>query len=145
MNKTNVIENEQRNKYPGLTVRRYRNAVVVHVPMRFYRRNGRQTLLTPEGHEHTPEQQINRPLVQALAKAHCWQEQLEAGEHANLEDLAESVGVDRTYAARILKLTGLAPDIIEAILRGDEPNGLSLGKLRKNLPVQWGEQRVAWK
>jgi hypothetical protein len=46
-----------------------------------------------------------------------------------------------TYVGRILRLTSLAPDIIEAILRGDEPDGLSLEKLRKNLPVRWDEQR----
>jgi hypothetical protein len=40
---------------------------------------------------------------------------------------------------------GSAPDIIEAILRGDEPDGLSLEKLRRNLPVRWEEQRTAWK
>jgi len=39
------------------------------------------------------------------------------------------------------RLTSLAPDIIEAILRGDEPDGLSLEKLRKHLPVRWDEQR----
>ena len=39
------------------------------------------------------------------------------------------------------KLTSLAPDITEAILRGEEPDGLSLENLRKNLPVRWEEQR----
>ena len=49
----------------------------------------------------------------------------------------------------MLRLTGLAPDIIEAILSSDEPvglsraksRGLSLENLRKNLPVRWDEQR----
>ena len=41
----------------------------------------------------------------------------------------------------MLRLTSLAPDIVEAILRGDEPDGLSLEKLRKHLPVRWEEQR----
>jgi hypothetical protein len=44
----------------------------------------------------------------------------------------------------MLRLTSLAPDIIEAVLRGDEPSGLSLEKLRKNLPVRWDEQRKTW-
>ena len=114
---------------------------MVHVPMQFYRRNGRQMLLTPEGHKYAPERQANQPLVDALAKAHRWQEQLEAGEHANIEDLAKAVGVDRTYAARVMKLTSLAPDIVEAILAGNEPEGASLRKLQKELPVWWGEQR----
>jgi hypothetical protein len=64
---------------------------------------------------------------------------------------AKLVDSGLTYVGRMLRLISLAPDIIEAILRGDlsrrseaktdEPDGLSLEKLRKNLPVRWGEQR----
>ena len=87
----------------------------------------------------------NRTLIEAIAKAHRWQKQIESGEYPSLEDLAQAVGVDRTYVGRMLRLTSLAPDIIEAILRGDEPDGISLRKLQKNLPVRWDEQRDAWK
>lgn len=93
--------------------------------------------------------------------------------------LAASLGVDRSYVARTLRLTSLAPDIVEAILYGEEPNGLprhsprslqqsqpttglsrhsrgaakhilatpglSLAKLRKDLPVCWAEQRERWR
>ena len=52
--------------------------------------------------------------------------------------------MDRTYVGRVLRLTSLAPDIVEAILRGDEPNVLSLRKLQKDLPVCWEEQRERW-
>ena len=79
-----------------------------------------------------------------IAKAHRWQEQLESGEYPSLEDLAQAVGCDRTYVGRMLHLTSLVPDIIEATLRGDEPDGLSLEKLRKNPPVSWDEQRRRW-
>jgi hypothetical protein len=95
----------------------------------------------------------NRTLIEAIAKGHRWQAQLEpacrqAGPGSTpvcpersrgVEDLAKDVGCDRTYVGRMLRLTSLAPDIIEAILRGDEPDGLSLEKLRKNLPVRWDE------
>ena len=97
--------------------------------------------MTPEDHEWAPERTVNQTLIEAIAKAHRWQEQLESGEYAGIEDLAQAVGVDRTYAGRMLRLTNLVPDIIEAILRGNEPDGLSLEKLRKNLPVRWDEQR----
>ncbi|MBD3293608.1 MAG: hypothetical protein GF393_11845 [Armatimonadia bacterium] len=73
-----------------------------------------------------------------------WQAQIESGEYASLEDLTHSVGYGRTYVGRMLRLTSLAPDIIEATLRGDEPDGLSLEKLRKNLSVRWDEQREAY-
>jgi hypothetical protein len=66
-----------------------------------------------------------------------------------------ALGVDRTYAGRtcppkpwrrrILRLTSLAPDIVEAILRGEEPEGISLRRLQKGLPVCWREQRERWR
>jgi len=90
------------------------------------------------------ESDANHTLIEAIAKGHRWQEHCESGEYASLEDLAHAVGCDRTYVGRMLKLTSLAPDIIEAILRGDEPDGIILAKLRKNLSVRWDEQRRRW-
>jgi len=151
MHDTTLIEDQRQYCYPGLRVRRDGDAMVVHIPMRLRRRNGRQMILA-EG-EVVPvsvaqpahdDNGANRTLIEAIAKGHRWQEQLESGEYPSLEDLAQAVGVDRTYVGRILRLTSLAPDIIEAILRGDEPDGLSLEKLRKNLPPRWDEQRRAW-
>jgi hypothetical protein len=75
-----------------------------------------------------------------LAKAHRWPEQLESGHYAGLEDLAAANGVDRTYVGRILRLTSLAPGIVVRMLAGDEPEGVSLAKLRTNLPAVWKEQ-----
>ena len=92
----------------------------------------------------TINQGTNSTLMEAVAKARCWQEQIESGEYPGLEDLAQAVAVDRTYVGRILRLTSLAPGIVESILRGEEPDGLSLEKLRKNLPVRWDEQRRRW-
>jgi len=88
----------------------------------------------------SPDRESNGTLISALAKAHRWQEHLESGEYASLEDLAVANGVDRTYVGRIIRLTSLAPEIVERILNGDEPEGISLAKLRNNLPVLWDEQ-----
>ena len=66
-----------------------------------------------------------------MAKAYRWQEQLESGQYASLEELAAADGVDRTYVSRILRLTSLSPEIVEAILNGNEPKGISLAKLHK--------------
>ena len=44
--------------------------------------------------------------------------------------------------SRLLHLTLLAPDIIEAILNGKEPSGLSLARLTgKQIPPLWEEQK----
>lgn len=58
-----------------------------------------------------------------------------------MEGLAQARGVGRTYAGRMRRLTSLPPDIVEAILRGAEPDGISLSKVHRNLPVQWARQR----
>ena len=130
-------------KYPGMTVFREDNAVVVRIPVNFRRRNGRQMVLTCGGEERPakPDRQVNSALVSAVAKAYRWQEQLESGQYASLEELAAANGVDRTYVSRILRLTSLSPEIVEAILDGNEPKGISLAKLRKKLPLIWSEQR----
>jgi len=74
----------------------------------------------------TAERDANQTLIEAIAKAHRWQEPLESGEYPSLEDIAQAVGVDRTYVGRMLRLTSLALDIVEAILRGSEPEGMTL-------------------
>jgi len=137
-----MIDKNQQEAYPGLTVFRDGDAIVVRIPVRFYRRNGRQMVLTHGGDtgRENPERESNGSLVSALAKAYRWQEQLESGEFAGLEDLAAANGVDRTYVGRLLRLTSLAPAIVEAILSGNEPDGISLTRLRSDFPVVWTEQ-----
>jgi hypothetical protein len=48
--------------------------------------------------------------------------------------------VDRTHVSRILQLTSQSPTIVEQILEGKEPEGMSLRQLRKGIPLLWSEQ-----
>ena len=80
-------------------------------------------------------------LVIAIARAHRWQKLLEEGKFESISDLAREIGLDVSFASRLLRLTLLAPDIIEAILMGEEPSGLSLTMLTRQLSVVWEEQR----
>jgi len=66
---------------------------------------------------------------------------LDTGEVGSLEELAGGYGVDRSYTGRILKLSTLAPHIVQRIVAGSEPNGLSLEILRKCVPLRWDKQR----
>ncbi|TFZ82494.1 hypothetical protein [Candidatus Macondimonas diazotrophica] len=66
---------------------------------------------------------------------------LESGQIKSISELARTLDVDGSYVARILKLTTLAPDIVEALINGEEPNGLSLAKLTQTFPEDWAEQR----
>ena len=58
---------------------------------------------------------------------------------------SEAAAVDRSYVNRMLRLTSLAPDIVEAIVCGDEPGGLSLRQLYDGVPLCWQEQRERWR
>ena len=56
------------------------------------------------------------------------------------EALAAALGVNVSYVRRFLRLTLLAPPIVEAIFEGRAPWSLSLTKLDTNLPFSWQEQ-----
>lgn len=77
-----------------------------------------------------------------LAGEKGWQKLLDEGKFESISDLAREIGLDVSFAARLLRLTLLAPDIVESILTGNEPSGLSLTTLTKQLPALWGEQRA---
>jgi hypothetical protein len=118
------------------------DCLVVRVPLRIRRRRGRREVIAPAGLEDTTaaEVPVNRGLALMVARAHRWRELLESGQYATVRALAADLGVDNSYVARILRLTLLAPDLVEAILEGTEPDGLSLEKLYR-APASWEEQR----
>ena len=80
-------------------------------------------------------------LIRALARAHRWKRLLEEGKYRSAAELAEAEGVTRSFVNRLLRLTLLAPDIVEAILDGRQPKALQLEELTRTLPSAWDEQR----
>ncbi len=76
----------------------------------------------------------------AVVRGHRWKELLDSGRYPSIDALAARMGVNSSYVGRHLNLALLAPDIVEAIITGQEPNGLSLEKLHR-LPAEWEEQR----
>ena len=82
--------------------------------------------------------QPNRPLVLALARAHCWQRMIESGEVDSLASLSDRLALDRSYVRRIMQLTSLSPALSQRILMDD--TGISLAVLHKDLQVRWDRQ-----
>jgi hypothetical protein len=78
-------------------------------------------------------------------RAHRWRRRIESGRAKSITDLAEHEGVTDAYACRLLPLTCLAPDILEAILDGRQPKGLRLAEMLGNGPLGSKEQRRAWR
>ena len=85
--------------------------------------------------------QQSSPLVNALAQAQLWREQLLRGEVASLRMLAKSAHLSERYVSRIMRCAFLAPDLVEAILQARQPPGLTLRKLVVQLPLDLSEQR----
>ncbi len=84
----------------------------------------------------------NAIIIKALARAFRWLKMLDTGVHATLEELARAKGVHATYVSRVLRLTLLAPEIVEAILDGRQPAVLQLDNLLAGFPVE-GEGQSA--
>jgi hypothetical protein len=82
-------------------------------------------------------------LVKALVRAHRWR-RIESEPVNSIADLAEQEGVTDAYVCRLLPLTCLAPDIVEAILDGRQPKGLRLVEMLGNGPLVWNAQRESW-
>jgi hypothetical protein len=119
--------------------------LTIRIPMRLQRRGGRKLIMTPEGAAApTPKPNRDETLVKALVRAHRWRRRIESGQARSITDLAEQEGVTVAYVCRLLPLTCLAPDIVEAILDGRQPKGLRLAEMLGNGPLGWEEQRVSW-
>jgi hypothetical protein len=95
-------------------------SVTVQVPLTFRRRSGRKQVVGPEGWPGpalAPKPaRVDGTLVKALARAHRWQGMLEGGEYGSIEELARAEKINPSYLARVLRLTLLAPDIVESIV-----------------------------
>jgi len=81
-------------------------------------------------------------MVKVLARAFRWRKLLDSGEYASVGELALVEGVDPSYLGRALRLTLLAPDIVEAILDDRLPGGVGVAEIMRPAPAEWGEQRV---
>jgi hypothetical protein len=125
----------------GIETRLDGNTLVVRIPMRFQRRGGRKRIVAPDGSAIVPSSkpQPGGTLVKALARAWRWQRFLDEGRFASARELAEVEWVSLSNTSRILRLTLLAPDIVEQILGG--LGAPQLAELMQPFPVDWERQR----
>lgn len=116
------------------------DVISLHVPFRIVRRGGRKEVQLPQG---TPEpHRKDRTLVKALARAFRWKRMLDSGEYTNAAELAESEGIAPSYLTRILQLTLLAPDIVEAIVEGAQSRETTLARALEISAADWTRQTL---
>jgi hypothetical protein len=117
--------------------------LMVRVPLSLRTRGGRKLVVTPEGATWAPPRaRIDSTITKALARAFRWRKLLETGVHGTIAEIAAAEGINPTYVGRLLRLTLLAPVIVEAILDGRQPTNLQFADLLKGFPVEWERQRA---
>lgn len=122
----------------------HQTCLTVQVPLSIRRRPGRKTVVTPDGSSPAAAQIRGDPaLVKALARAFRWQAMLDGGHYASITELAAAERIERGYAGQILRLTLLAPNIIEAVLNGTQPDEFKLPRLMQPIPPDWARQLAA--
>lgn len=117
--------------------------LTVRVSMEFQQRGGRKVILAPTAGESIspPQPRYDRSLIKAVVRAHRWARTLESQKVQTIKELAERDGVTDAYICRLLPLTCLAPDIVEAVLSGKQASGAGSVWLSRNFPFNWNEQR----
>lgn len=116
--------------------------IIVTIPWAMRRRGGRKLIIAPEGMEEEPPRE--ETLAKLVAKAHRWIRLLEGGKISSFRAIAEQEKLDESYVGKVLCLTLLAPDIVEMILDGRQPDVMTWRELRRPFPVEWERQRERW-
>ncbi len=116
--------------------------LIIRVPLPPRRRGGRKFVVGPGGITWTGRRVvIDNTIVKALGRAHRWKAMLESGDYASVTDLAKAENINLSYLCRMLRLTLLAPDVIQALLDGTQNCRLQLSDFLQSIPLIWAEQR----
>ena len=116
--------------------------ISVHIPITLRHQGGRKQVVTPaDAAPWIPRAaRIDSTLVKAAVRAHRWRDMLESGRYSTVRDLAKAESINESYISRVLRLTLLAPVIIQSILEGQQPVGLELDGLLGPIPQNWAQQ-----
>jgi hypothetical protein len=121
--------------------------ITVRVPIAIRQRGGRKVVLAPDGSPGSARLLCREPdnaMIKAVARAFRWREMLEEGTHATITELAHAERIDHSYVGRVMRLTLLAPAIVEAIVAGRQEETLTLGTLMRSLPAEWKHQEATF-
>lgn len=119
-----------------------KTTLTVVIPIAFKQFGGRKHIIAPPG-EDLWQPQDPRPdsaMIKALARAHRWKKLIESRTYATADDLAKAEKINASYLSRVLRLTLLAPAIVEAILNGSQPVDIQLDDTLKPFPVNRAAQ-----
>ena len=116
--------------------------VTIEVPFTIRKRGGRKQVITPDGASAwvSPRTRIDSTMIKAIARGFRWRKLMETGVYGTIEEIAATEKINSSYVSRLLRMTLLAPYIVEAILDGRQPTKVTLAVLMRPFPVAWEEQ-----
>lgn len=116
------------------------NATIrIVIPFKLRHRNGRPRIVPPDDVEaEAPTQEPH--LLRAIARAWRWRRQLESGEVATIQDIADAEKVSNRFVGRMLRLAYLSPSVLERLLLYRNPSAASIKKLAAAAELTWAEQ-----
>jgi hypothetical protein len=120
--------------------------VTVTVPFAIRKRGGRTLVITPDGvtSAPVPRTRVDSALLKALARGFRWRKLLETGDFAIIDEIADAENINSSYVSRVLRMTLLAPQFVEAIFAGRQPPGLTMARAMQPFPLAWRQQALAY-
>ena len=115
--------------------------LTVVIPLHVKPRGGRKAMVTPG--VLTLERRQDVTLIKAVARAFRWRRMLETRRFTTVNELAAAEKINASYVSRVLRLTLLAPDIVEAILNGEQASTIGLPRLLEPFESAWAAQRAS--
>jgi site-specific DNA recombinase len=114
--------------------------IILNTPITFRRRGVESKIILSGASKATlPEGR----LIDLVSNSYQWAQKIFKREVSTVREISREKDIDEGDVSRFLPLAFLAPDIVEAILKGRQPAGLTSEKLKRlrNLPKSWEEQR----
>src|ERR1051325_2764797 len=128
----------------GVIVDLSANGVILRIPVRLRSWGGEKVIEAPTA-PMTKRTHDDSALIKALARAHRWRAALLSGRARSLDDIAARQRCTNRYVRRVLNLSFLAPDIVDAILAGTQPRSMTVQTLLgREMPLSWPQQRVTF-
>lgn len=115
--------------------------ICLSIDAKLKRYGGVVHLVVPPNPTATPASRIKPALLKALARAHSWYQSVLEGKAPDLRALAGHAGFTEGYVGKVFSCALLAPDIVDSILQGRQPDDLTFARLSREIPLSWAEQR----
>jgi len=119
------------------------SVITVEIPVKFSSKGGRKRIVTPDGRDIVKGKASNHDasMIKALVRGFEMLDILDKNADLTARDLAEKANLDHAYVTKYVRMTQLAPDIVQSILDGRQPQTLTLSQLLRTFPDMWPEQR----